>query len=315
MTRPGKSAPSLAQSVARAAVACATCATVAALLMQPASAQTDLQLRSSPMLGQVPTPAATAAQSAPRVRSADATMGMGDQITINVFGQPDLTTQVTLDAVGIITLPLIGAVKALGLQPRQLEQLVAARLVDGGYIRDADVVVTIEQTRSRFFSVLGAVARPGRYPLENNLSLLDALAEAGGATERAEPVVMLIRATDPNTDGVGSTPKSQFDLDPRRGPDPELSAQALRNRDVLFVPAKKVFYVYGEVRSPGVFALEPDLNLLKALTMAGGLTDRGSDSRVVLTRKDAQGSNREAPVELSEPIQPGDVIRVKERIF
>jgi polysaccharide export outer membrane protein len=242
-------------------------------------------------------------------------MGTGDQITITVFGQPDLTTQVTLDAVGIITLPLIGAVKALGLQPQQLEQLVAARLVDGGYIRNADVVVTIAQTRSRFFSVLGEVVRPGRYPLENNLSLLDALAEAGGATDKAEPVVTLIRAADPNTDAADNPPSVRFNLDPRSGPDPGLSTQALRNRDVLFVPAKKVFYVYGEVRSPGVFALEPDLNLLKALSMAGGLTDRGSDRRVVLTRKNEEGVNRENSVDLSEPIRAGDVIRVKERIF
>jgi polysaccharide export outer membrane protein len=245
-------------------------------------------------------------------------MGTGDQININVFGQPDLTTQVTLDAVGMITLPLIGPVKALGLLPRQLERLVSTRLVEGGYLKAADVVVNVQQTRSRFFSVLGEVVRPGRYPLENTLSLLDALAEAGGATDKAEPVVTLIRgpqdsgSADSPTEAV---PAQRFSIDPRKGPDPTLATLALRNRDVLFVPAKQNFYVYGEVRNPGVFSIEPGLSLLKALSMAGGLTDRGSERRVVLTRKAESGINRESSAELTETIQPGDVIRVKERLF
>lgn len=162
-------------------------------LVQPLQAQ-ELQLKPSLELTQTSTP--TALPQPPLAQQAGVPMGTGDQIGINVFGQPDLTTQVTLDAVGMITLPLIGPVKALGLLPRQLERLVATRLVDGGYLKDADVVVSVQQTRSRFFSVLGEVARPGRYPLENRLSLLDALAEAGGATDKAEPVLHLIRDGD-----------------------------------------------------------------------------------------------------------------------
>ncbi len=289
--------------------------------IQPVAAQSDIQLKPSTTLvwgqGAQAKPLPNLPPAA-QERATGTAMDTGDKITINVFGQPDLTTQVTLDAQGVITLPLIGAVQALGLPPRALERLVATRLVEGGYLKDADVVVTVEQNRSRFFSVLGEVARPGRYPLENKLSLLDALAEAGGATDKAEPVVTLIRNADPATEFADSTAApltQQFKLDPRSGPDPALATRALHNRDVLFVPAKQVFYVYGEVRSPGVFAIEPALSLLKALSMAGGLTDRGSDRRVVLTRPNDQGQNQETDIELSEPIRAGDVIRVKERIF
>lgn len=298
-----------------------------ALFAQPLWAQGDLQLKATAELMQAPvqgmarSPGTAAPSTGGKLAPSGVPMGTGDQININVFGQPDLTTQVTLDAVGMITLPLIGPIKALGLLPRQLEQLVAKRLVEGGYLKEADVVINVQQTRSRFFSVLGEVVRPGRYPLENKLSLLDALAEAGGATDKAEPVVTLIRGTEfsgGSEDAQAqpeSAPGQRFTIDPRTGPDPALASTPLRNRDVLFVPAKQVFYVYGEVRSPGVFAIEPGLSLLKALSMAGGLTDRGSDSRVVVTRKQDNGHNQEAPAELTEPIRPGDVIRVKERLF
>ncbi len=286
------------------------------LVAQPSLAQGDLQLKPSSELLQAPSPSTLTLANQPT--AVGVPMGTGDQININVFGQPDLTTVVTLDAVGMITLPLIGPVKALGLLPRQLERLVSTRLVEGGYLKEADVVVNVQQTRSRFFSVLGEVVRPGRYPLENTLSLLDALAEAGGATDKAEPVVTLIRGPQDSGSADSPTeagPTRRFSIDPRKGPDPALATLALRNRDVLFVPAKQIFYVYGEVRSPGVFSIEPGLSLLKALSMAGGLTDRGSERRVVLTRKTDSGLNRESSAELTETIQPGDVIRVKERLF
>lgn len=301
----------------RARTGLAVLVTGLGLLVQPLLAQ-ELQLKPSLELTQTSPP--TAVPLPPLAQQAGVPMGTGDQIGINVFGQPDLTTQVTLDAVGMITLPLIGPVKALGLLPRQLERLVATRLVDGGYLKDADVVVSVQQTRSRFFSVLGEVARPGRYPLENRLSLLDALAEAGGATDKAEPVLHLIRDGDnpPATNEPGSReppPLLRFSLDPRTGPDPSLATLPLLNRDVLFVPAKQVFYVYGEVRSPGVFSVEPNLSVQKALSLAGGLTDRGSDRRVVVTRTTDDGHTQETSTDLHEPIRPGDVIRVKERLF
>lgn len=331
MTRPGKLFPSCQPSdqaasggrIARARQPLAlgrvwVLAIVAGLglVAQPSLAQGDLQLKTSPELLQAPSPSALALANQPT--AVGVPMGTGDQININVFGQPDLTTQVTLDAVGMITLPLIGPVKALGLLPRQLERLVSTRLVEGGYLKEADVVVSVQQTRSRFFSVLGEVVRPGRYPLENTLSILDALAEAGGATDKAEPVVNLIRSSEdtPSADGAAEpAPARRFSLDPRTGPDPALATLPLRNRDVLFVPAKQVFYVYGEVRSPGVFSMEPGLSVLKALSMAGGLTDRGSDRRVVVTRKAESGLNQESSTDLTETIRPGDVIRVKERLF
>jgi polysaccharide export outer membrane protein len=81
------------------------------------------------------------------------------------------------------------------------------------------------------------------------------------------------------------------------------------------VPAKQVLYVYGEVRSPGVFSVEPGLSVQKALSLAGGLTDRGSDRRVVVTRTTEDGRTQETSTDLHEPIRPGDVIRVKERLF
>ncbi len=131
----------------------------------------------------------TAAQSAPQIYQ----LGTGDQIRISVFGQPDLSGQFEVDGAGAIALPLIGTIQASGKSTTELEKTIYDRLVDG-YVRDPQV--SAEVINYRPFYILGEVSRPGEYPYTNGLSVLNAVASAGGFTYRANKRVVYVKSVD-----------------------------------------------------------------------------------------------------------------------
>jgi polysaccharide export outer membrane protein len=125
----------------------------------------------------------------PPVMRADA----GDKLRIVVYGQEGLTNTYAVDAGGTITMPLIGAVPARGMTPRELAGAVAARLRKG-YIREPYVAAEIETYRP--FFILGEVAAPGQYPYVPGMTGEKAVAIAGGFTPRAQrSAVELTRMT------------------------------------------------------------------------------------------------------------------------
>jgi polysaccharide export outer membrane protein len=117
----------------------------------------------------------------------------GDKLRIVVYGQEGLTNTYAVDAGGTITMPLIGAVPARGMTPRELAGAVAARLRKG-YIREPYVAAEIETYRP--FFILGEVAAPGQYPYVPGMTGEKAVAIAGGFTPRAQrSAVELTRMT------------------------------------------------------------------------------------------------------------------------
>ncbi|MFO5361562.1 SLBB domain-containing protein, partial [Salmonella enterica subsp. enterica serovar Stanley] len=73
--------------------------------------------------------------------------------------------------------------------------------------------------------------------------------------------------------------------------------------------------MYGEVRRPGMYPVENDLNIMRVLAIGGGVTDRGSTSRMLIYRKSDGGNIQAVPANLTDPVLPGDVVFVNERIF
>src|SRR5512145_2825981 len=94
-------------------------------------------------------------------------LGPGDSIRIQVYQNPDLTLETRLTENGVITFPLVGAVRIGGLTVQAAEQRIARALQSGGFIRQPQVTILLLQNRGNQVSVLGLVTRPGRYPLEN----------------------------------------------------------------------------------------------------------------------------------------------------
>lgn len=106
----------------------------------------------------------------------------GDRLRIVVYGQEGLTNTYSVDAGGMITMPLIGAVQARGLTPAGLAKAVAAKLRNG-YIREPYVAAEVDAYRP--FYILGEVAAPGQYPYVPNMTVESAIAIAGGFSPRA----------------------------------------------------------------------------------------------------------------------------------
>lgn len=110
-----------------------------------------------------------------------------DVINITVHGQPDLTTKTRITADGYITFPLLGKVKVQDITVRELEQKLK-ELLEKDYLVNAQVVIFIEEYRSRQVSVIGEVKNPGKYdiPSEREITIMQAIAMAGGFTKHAD---------------------------------------------------------------------------------------------------------------------------------
>jgi polysaccharide export outer membrane protein len=89
----------------------------------------------------------------------------------------------------------------------------------------------------------------------------------------------------------------------------------LRDGDTIFVPRAESVYVFGQVKNPGAYALQQrNTSVLQALSLAGGVTDRGTTSRIRVVRL-VNGEKKEVRVKLDDIVLPGDTIMIAERIF
>jgi len=127
------------------------------------------------------------------------TLGTGDKLRINVFGQPELSGEFVVDGTGAISLPLIGQVEAVGISTQELETKIATNLSSGFLL---DPKVSAEVINYRPFYILGEVGRPGEYPFNSGLTVLNAVAAAGGFTYRANKKVVFIKSADGNEEAA-----------------------------------------------------------------------------------------------------------------
>jgi polysaccharide export outer membrane protein len=109
-------------------------------------------------------------------------LGAGDTLQVVVFGEPDLSGTVHISDSGQVAMPLIGTITAQGLTLNQLQQQLVKKL-DANAVRSPNVTVTISEYRP--FFILGEVKNPGSYPYMPHMTVLTAIAIAGGFTPRA----------------------------------------------------------------------------------------------------------------------------------
>ena len=127
-------------------------------------------------------------------RSAPAyVLGNGDRLRVTVFGHPDLSGEFDVDGTGSISLPLVGQVEALGLTTPELEAKIVDTL-DGDYILNPRV--SAEVINYRPYYILGEVGSAGEYPYTSGLTVLNAVAAAGGFTYRANKKIVYIKSVD-----------------------------------------------------------------------------------------------------------------------
>lgn len=239
----------------------------------------------------------------------DYQMGTGDVLRITVYGQPDLTTEARIGEGGSITFPLIGDVKLIGSTPSQGEIEIARRLKKSGFILDPSVNLNIVQYRSQQISVLGRVNRPGKHVLEKISRVSDALALAGGIIIDGSDTITLVRERS------GKTEYRDIDVVALFKEGGETSNELVEDGDIINVSRQSMFYIYGEVQRPGSFRLEQNMSVVQALSLGGGLTQRGTQRGIRILRRDDKGAMQELATQLSDPVKRDDVIYVKESLF
>ena len=130
----------------------------------------------------------------------DATLGAGDVFDVRVYGEEELSSTYRVDSDGTIDFPLIGSIKVLGLEPPQVTALLEKELRDRQLLVDPQVSILIKEYNSKRISVIGAVDRPGTFPLTEGLTVVQAITLAGGFTNLANRnATVLTRRTGEET--------------------------------------------------------------------------------------------------------------------
>ena len=247
----------------------------------------------------------------------DYTIGPRDVLQIHVFNQPDLSGTYTVETDGALSFPLIGRIGAADQTVRSFEQLLRDRLA-AGYFRNPRVSVTVAEYHSRNVFIVGEVRQPGAYPLSGAMSVIELLAVAGSTTPLASGEVVVVRAggrlDGPLLPGDADDAETfRVNLDALEEGDFSQNV-ALRDGDTIFVPRAEVVYVFGEVRAPGQYPIRSGTTVLQALSLAGGSTEFAALNRVRIVRT-VDGEQVEIRAELSDAVQPDDIIRVPQRFF
>ncbi len=264
----------------------------------------------------------TAAPAPPPAAAAPAEYRIGPQdiLAISVFGHDDLTQTVVVQVDGTLTYPLVGRIPAADMTPKDLERDLTQRLGES-FIRNPQVTVAIREYRSKTVLVAGEIGHPGTYPLAGGMTIVEILAKAGPVSPGAATEVIVVR---PKGESHGPVLPSEMTdsalveilrVNMRAIESGDLSANlVLRPNDTVFVPQAPKVYVSGEVNSPGAYPLIPGTTVRQILSLAGGVTEDGSTGRIRVVRTVA-GKAHESRIKIDDPVQAGDTLVVKAKIF
>jgi polysaccharide biosynthesis/export protein len=176
-------------------------------------------------------PAQAADSSAAKAHDDVFVIGNDDVLAINVWKEPEISSKsVPVRSDGKISLPLVGEVQAAGLTPLKLEQAIAGKLQN--FISQPEVTVMVQQINSQKYNVLGQVAHPGAFLITNNLTVLDAIAIAGGFRDFAKQKAIYVLRQNPD----GTQNRLPFNYkEVVKGKNPEQNVK-IQPRDTIVVP-------------------------------------------------------------------------------
>lgn len=252
----------------------------------------------------------------------DYKIGRQDLLELRVFDLPELGQTVRVADDGSITLPLLGRLLVAGLTKGELEGLIA-RLLEERYVRDPQVTIFVKEYESKKVAVSGAVKKPGSYEMLGEKTLLEMISLAGGLDQNLGREIIVFREGED-----GTTRRIAVNLDRLVfEADPALNL-TVEPSDIIYVPTVELvrIFVTGAVKNPNLYEVprsEP-VTVLKAITLAGGTTDRAAERRVQVIRNDLAGNRVTIPVDLrkvkrgkaQDPIlQKDDLVLVPESFF
>jgi polysaccharide export outer membrane protein len=241
------------------------------------------------------------------------TVGPQDRLSITVVDEPNLTRVVTVPGDGSFDYPFIGQVKAAGQTIRGIQQDITQRLKEK-YLRNPQVSIEVESYHSQVVYVWGQVKIPGAVTLMGNISLTEALAKAGSPTPDAGSYIEINRKPrGPSVDAAAkSAPERIAMADLQSGRAQNI---VLADGDTVFVPKAEMFFVTGYVKNGGPFLHQDGMTVSKALSMAGGVLEKGSRNRIRITRTIEGREVLIKDVKLDFLVHPGDSIDVLSRLW
>ncbi len=248
-------------------------------------------------------------------------IGPNDLLAVSVYDSPELTRTLRVGADGMIRLPMLKQrIKAEGLLPAELETAMAEALRAEQLLVDPAVTVTIAEYNSRPVSVAGAVRSPVTFQAAGPVTLLEALARAGGLSPEAGPEILVSRMRA----GEGGEPSALVERIPVKAlidaADPEMNLK-LAGGEEIRVPEVGKVYVVGTVKKPGAFPVQntSETTVLQMLALAEGLAPFASKRAYIYRQEAATGSKREIQIELGKilgrkapdvPLEPNDILYI-----
>ena len=213
-------------------------------------------------------------------------IGSEDLLEIEAYNVEELKKTVRVNSHGDIALPLVGVINVKGLTTSEVEAFITKKL--DRYVEETVVTVFVKEYKSQRISVIGAVKQPQVFAVTGQRYLLDMLMMAGGLDAGAGSICYIIRPMLAST----SSNKSEtivVDLDELilRG---NLSLNfPVFSGDIVNVPRGAIFFVDGEVKTPGVYTMKGRTSLIQAITMSQGIGENASLGDVRILRDNGKG--------------------------
>lgn len=240
-------------------------------------------------------------------------LGVGDTVSVEVLGQPDMSGSFPIGPEGGVDIPYAGRVVIRGFTLASAREQIEARLRDG-FVKNPQVIVRVEQITSKILKVTGGVPRAGEYPMTAaRMRVSDLLVRAGGLVDPSTPRAEIWRGDSDETRQV-----IPVDLDRLTKGDPTADIDLLPGDTVAVPPAQQIF-VDGNVKLAGSYPFRDGMTLSTAVAAAGGADGSALTSKVKLIRAKGQTIINLRRVlrglDADVMLKPGDHVYVPESPF
>ena len=241
----------------------------------------------------------------------DYRIGPEDVLAISVTDAPEFSGKFRVNQSGYLVMTSLPTpIKAAGLTPTELSNELRKSLEDAKLYRDPTVNVFVEEYRSQSVTVVGAVTKPGLYPLQKRTTVIQAVSEAGLLPTTGNRITLISAKAD-----AGATQTAQtFELGKlMSGKDPSVNVE-VRDGDVINVATADVVYVVGAVTKPGGFVQQDRstaVSALQAIALAEGFTSIAGPHNSLIIRRNPDGTAREnIPIDLGKIMtgKQGDIL-------
>ncbi|HXB03162.1 MAG TPA: polysaccharide biosynthesis/export family protein [Opitutaceae bacterium] len=168
------------------------------------------------------------------------TLTATDRLRIAVYQEDDLSSIVRIDAKGDVNLLLVGEVRIAGLTVREAQKAIEDAYRDGRFLRNPQVIITVEEYAPREVSIGGEVHSPGRYPLpiESTMTVIDLVTKAGGLTDIARGGAVTITHITPDGKKITTTVDVDSILKGKAQAKPNDASIQLQPGDIVYVPER-----------------------------------------------------------------------------